>query len=321
MDEHKPATGQRQSQAAGRASAKATSPEDVLESHFAPPMPEALQAFDPVRNMARLSSLDTRQLSFLHESNAIEDINNIDYADLRNARPGQGHAGAFMESQQMGVQRYLLQLADICRWQRMLTEEQLRFGHDVPSQGVGRIRSVEVPFNVSVGNHVAPPFFEVPGLMDAWISDLHRHLRAKPPLGGDALGMGPVELIGDFFQRFEAIHPFVDGNGRTGRLIISYLATFFRVPVMIFRANERPTYYAAHKSKLAMRCFLADKIREAAFSLDGQVLERKQSFGATDRYGDDEKGVLVEWHALIQQQKKWQAEIELRSAKGSMQGS
>lgn len=279
---------------------------------FADPVPAALQPFDPVHHLLEASSLDPRALQFLHESNAIEDIHNIDYADAQNAIPGQGHAGAFWEALRTGAERRLLEIADICRWQRMLTAEQQRFGHQMIPQGVGCLRSLEVPFNVRVGSHVAPPFFEVPELMSAWLSDLHRHLKAIPPLAEEALGLGPAELLGDFFQRFEAIHPFVDGNGRTGRLIACYLSTFCRIPFPIFRASERPTYYAAHTSKLAMRCFMADKIREAVYSSQGQVLDRTKSYGATDRYGEGETGLLIEWHALIERQRQWTSELAAR---------
>jgi len=115
---------------------------------FAPAIPAALQAFDAVRYLVGMNRLDARSLSFLHEGNAIEEITNIDCADLENAIPGKGHAGAFLKSQQIGAQRRLLTLEDICRWQSMLAEEQLRFGHDLPKQGIGRLRSLEVPFNL-----------------------------------------------------------------------------------------------------------------------------------------------------------------------------
>jgi len=277
---------------------------------FAPPIPAALQAFDSVRHLIDMNRLDGRSLRFLQESNAIEEITNIDYADPQTAIPGKGHAGAFLESQQMGAQRRLLTLEDICRWQGMLAEEQLRFGHDLPRQGIGRLRSLEVPFNVWVGNYSAPPFFEVPELMATWVSDLQRELLALPFLAGS--GIRVVELLGDSFQRFEAIHPFVDGNGRTGRLIVSYLCTFARSPIIIFRAGERPAYYEAHQSKLAMRCFMADKIREAAYLPDGQLLERTSSSGPTDIYTGGGGQAQCDWRELIKVQQEWHAALKAR---------
>ena len=155
--------------------------------------------------------LSTRDLEFLRESNAIEDIENIDYADPASAKAGCGHVGAFLEMRAAAAQRRSIALDDICRWQRWITEEQARFGHAIPTRGIGVLRGDDAPFNVRVGTHFPPDYPQVAGLMRKWIDDLHARL-ALPEAAIGAL-VFTIDTVGEFFQRFEAIHPFVDGNG------------------------------------------------------------------------------------------------------------
>jgi Fic family protein len=52
-----------------------------------------------------------------------------------------------------------------------------------------------------------------------------------------------VEAIAEFHLRFEGIHPFIDGNGRTGRLIINLeLIKAGFLPVDI-KFTDRDKYY------------------------------------------------------------------------------
>jgi fido (protein-threonine AMPylation protein) len=64
--------------------------------------------------------------------------------------------------------------------------------------------------NVQVGSHVAVNWDEVPGQMMAWIWNAkYAHERGE-------------EEIKKYHVEFERIHPFVDGNGRTGRMIMNW---------------------------------------------------------------------------------------------------
>ena len=48
-----------------------------------------------------------------------------------------------------------------------------------------------------------------------------------------------------FHAKFENIHPFADGNGRTGRLVMNYLLLLNNHPPIIIHEEDRKDYYAA----------------------------------------------------------------------------
>lgn len=106
-----------------------------------------------------------------------------------------------------------------------LSSRLLRETHAVLMAGVrgerkqpGEFRVSQNWIGVSLKNAVfVPPHHEhVPGLM----SDLERFLHA------DDMFVHPLVRIAIAHYQFETIHPFLDGNGRLGRLMISlYLAS------------------------------------------------------------------------------------------------
>jgi Fic family protein len=52
-----------------------------------------------------------------------------------------------------------------------------------------------------------------------------------------------LEKIAKFHMDFENIHPFNDGNGRMGRVIINYQLLQLRYPPIIIRDKEKSAYY------------------------------------------------------------------------------
>ncbi len=48
-----------------------------------------------------------------------------------------------------------------------------------------------------------------------------------------------------FHAKFENIHPFADGNGRTGRLVMNYFLVMHSHPPVIIHEEDRKEYYAA----------------------------------------------------------------------------
>ena len=51
--------------------------------------------------------------------------------------------------------------------------------------------------------------------------------------------MHPIELATQFHQKFEEIHPFIDGNGRVGRELLR----------LILKINGYPTIFIDKKSQ------------------------------------------------------------------------
>ncbi|TWT19009.1 Fic family protein [Luteimonas wenzhouensis] len=78
---------------------------------------------------------------------------------------------------------------------------------------------------------VPPPPHEVPGAL----SDLERFLH-------DGAGLPPLIQVGLAHAQFETIHPFLDGNGRMGRLLITFLLTEKRL-------LGKPVLYLSHYFK------------------------------------------------------------------------
>ncbi|HEU5223266.1 MAG TPA: Fic family protein [Candidatus Lumbricidophila sp.] len=89
---------------------------------------------------------------------------------------------------------------------------------------------------VRVGAHVgANPDF-VSGLVSGLIADYHERMAQTPD--------DFVAAIGWFHAEFEIIHPFNDGNGRLGRVLINHqLALLNLPPIIVPNKGKRTAYY------------------------------------------------------------------------------
>ena len=67
-----------------------------------------------------------------------------------------------------------------------------------------------------------------------------------------AMGQGaihPMVLAARFHGFFEYLHPFRDGNGRTGRLLSNFILLQFGLPELIIRKEDRQQYIDALRAK------------------------------------------------------------------------
>ena len=56
-----------------------------------------------------------------------------------------------------------------------------------------------------------------------------------------------LDRIALFHLKFESIHPFCDGNGRLGRVIINFQLLQLGLPRIIIRNSEKERYYQAFR--------------------------------------------------------------------------
>ncbi len=102
-----------------------------------------------------------------------------------------------------------------------------------PEEGPGAFRRHELaPFP---GGMQPPAWIDVPPLLNDWLQFANGQPRARDHL---------IEHLALAHARFEEIHPFRDGNGRTGRLALNLLLVRHGYPPAIIRRQDRPRYIA-----------------------------------------------------------------------------
>lgn len=76
----------------------------------------------------------------------------------------------------------------------------------------------------------------------------------------------PIRLAAEFHAKFEKIHPFEDGNGRTGRVLLNVILLENNYPPLIIRKTSRVAYFSSleafdkgYKDKLER--FLLEKLK------------------------------------------------------------
>lgn len=142
----------------------------------------------------------------IRHSNLIEDIDDP-AEDARSLE-----AWEWLQEQKMLSQLVILEL------HKRITISQL--GDDA-----GRFRSV----SVTVGGHYPPDGMVMKGQIYGWGIDMIEHWKTLDPK--------------EMHVRFEKIHPFIDGNGRTGRMLMWWHENRLGREPTLIRSNEADRHY------------------------------------------------------------------------------
>ncbi len=93
-----------------------------------------------------------------------------------------------------------------------------------------------VPVRIAGAKHQPPHFLEVPRLMDEWEVEI-----------AATSGLHPAQMAADIHEKFVTIHSFVDGNGRTARLLMNLVFLRAGYPAIVIPSDSasRLAYYDA----------------------------------------------------------------------------
>lgn len=176
-----------------------------------------------IENTYNSNALEGNSLTLRETALVLEGIT-IGEKPLKDHLEAIGHKDAF---------EYVMELADK---DSELTEKVVKEIHSFvlmhDRQNAGTYR--KVPVRITGAAHTPPqPYLIIPQ-MESLMADYSDRKKA---------GKHVIEIAAEFHLRFEGIHPFIDGNGRTGRLILNLeLIKAGLLPINV-KYSDRRKYY------------------------------------------------------------------------------
>jgi Fic family protein len=132
----------------------------------------------------------------------------------------------------------ILYVEEIIQKNEPFSEWQIKNLHRLVLKGVhddyaGVYRDQQV--FIAGAQHTPPPHFRIQEEMDILMEWFN----------GEAQYLHPIERAAKLHAIFVGIHPFVDGNGRTSRLLLNLELMKAGYPPIIFKIQNRLAYYEA----------------------------------------------------------------------------
>lgn len=188
----------------------------------------ALQKDSRIRNVHASTAIEGNPLT-LEQVRAIEEGRTLAAAGERAQREVLNYFAGLRFIEKNAAKK-TIRHEDVFSLHRILAE-------DVMDQGAaGRYRTIAV----RVGRYIPPAAAEVSGLMMELLEWWNKRAKELSPVLSSAI----------LHHRFESIHPFADGNGRTGRALALWelyrrgFDTHHIFSVDEFYWEDRPRYYA-----------------------------------------------------------------------------
>lgn len=94
------------------------------------------------------------------------------------------------------------------------------------------------------GGMQPPDWPAVPVVIRDWVDDVNRFVESERAISTTGSAR-TVEAVAQQHAAFERIHPFLDGNGRTGRLLLNLMLVSLHYPPAIILKERRDAYLDA----------------------------------------------------------------------------
>jgi len=200
-----------------------------IDSHrpFSPHIVQQLKEYFRIGLTWTSNALEGNSLTETETKVVLEDGLTIDGKPLRDHLEALGHSKAY---------DFMLNQAS----QKTITEETVLTLHKLFYSGIdianaGNYRTVKI--HITGTDFVFPTPTELPSLMQAFIQEL-------PALQKE---YHPVEYAALVHLKFVTIHPFIDGNGRTARLLMNLALIQHGYAITIIPPIMRSEYINALK--------------------------------------------------------------------------
>ena len=178
-------------------------------------------------------------LRWTYNSNAIEG-NTFTLKETKVALEGITIGGKTMKEhfEVINHREAILFVEELVKKKKPLSEWDIKLIHqlilkNIDDKNAGVYRAVNV--TISGADHVPPNFLKVQTEMSDFIAWYK----------SDAQKMHPIERAARIHADFVKIHPFVDGNGRTSRLLMNLELMKDGFPPVILSVEKRLEYYEA----------------------------------------------------------------------------
>lgn len=154
--------------------------------------------------------MDNQMITFLRESNNIEGV----YDDLSL-------------QQAIFAWEYCFDRAELTSSVILKTHKILMLHQSLLPIEKGYFRTEPV----WVGGREALHYSQIREAIESWCMQVKAHISTSTP-----------SWKRDHIQ-YEKIHPFIDGNGRTGRIFMNWQRHKAGLPILVIKASERKEYY------------------------------------------------------------------------------
>jgi len=176
-------------------------------------------------------------LRWTYNSNAIEG-NTLTLKETKVALEGITVGGKTLREHLEAInhREAILFVEKLTAKNELLSEINIRSIHSLILKGIddknsGTYRKINV--TIAGADHVPPDFIEVPEQMGNFINWYRTH----------GLNLHPAERAARVHADFVKIHPFIDGNGRTARLLMNLELMKDGYPAVVLPVERRLEYY------------------------------------------------------------------------------
>lgn len=204
---------------------KLTKKKEHLDRHrpLPPELVKNLEEWLDVELTYTSNAIEGNTLSRMETALVIEKGITVEGKSLREHLEAINHKKALEYIRELAKRkRNFLEEIDILRIHGLILK-------GINDEWAGRYRQVSV--RISGSNVVFPNYIKVPSLM----KDFMRWIKSIQ-------GEHPVKVASDTHYKLVSIHPWIDGNGRTARLLMNIILIQHGYPPAIIKKEERKRY-------------------------------------------------------------------------------